>query len=369
MPAAVDCQSCCNAETLYLSAGAWGVCRSRRRRTGPDGRRERRSQAARVLAREAGVEAWTLLRFLARHGYLSDPDRLARAREAFGGALLAVDEASMIDTARMEALLRTARALGVARAALVGDTSQLRAVDAGQPFRLLQRAGMETAVMDEVLRQRDPALLERPAVAGGRAGRADGDLRRAGARGPARRARRGSWLALGLAERADTAVMAPTHAIRREVNAAVREGLAVEGALRGPSLVIDRPVPRQACTALRRPCGIPDASLLPPLPSCGAGIAGSVRPLLVRRTRRECAGAVKEGPQGGLRRRPGMPAWKGGQRWRRGRSDRFESFRRPPAEESRETRPRSETPRPRRDVLAPAGAGQASDGSPGRGIR
>ena len=33
---------------------------------------------------------------------------------------------------------------------LLGDTRQLRAVDAGQPFRVLQKTGMATTVMDEV---------------------------------------------------------------------------------------------------------------------------------------------------------------------------------------------------------------------------
>ena len=211
------------------------------------------ASAARVLAREAGVEAWTLERFLVRHGDLSDPDRLARAREEFNGALLAVDEASMIDTVRMEALLRISRALGVARVALVGDTAQLRAVDAGQPFRLMQRAGMATAVMDEVLRQRDPALLE--AVRRSREGAPGAATEILGER--VREVPRGDlgaeagrrWLALGPEERADTAIMAPTHAIRREVNAAVREGLAAEGALQGPSLVIDRLVDRRLTRA------------------------------------------------------------------------------------------------------------------------
>ena len=46
----------------------------------------------------------------------------------------------------------------MARVALVGDTKQLKAVDAGQPFRLLQKAGMATATMKEVKRQRDPEL-------------------------------------------------------------------------------------------------------------------------------------------------------------------------------------------------------------------
>ena len=115
--------------------------------------------AARVLAREAGIPSRTLQYFLTRFGDLSDPERLARGRADYAGAVLAVDEASMIDTARMEALLRIARDLGVGRVALVGDTAQLKAVDAGQPFRLLQKAGMATATMDEVLRQRDPELL------------------------------------------------------------------------------------------------------------------------------------------------------------------------------------------------------------------
>ena len=211
------------------------------------------ASAARVLAREAGVEAWTLQRFLVRHGDLSDPDRLARGREEFRGALLAVDEASMVDTARMEALLRISRTLGVARVALVGDTAQLRAVDAGQPFRLLQRAGMETAVMDEVLRQRDPALLE--AVTRSREGAPGAATEILGER--VREVPRGDlgaeagrrWLALAPEDRADTAIMAPTHAIRREVNAAVREGLAAEGALQGPSLVIDRLVDRRLTRA------------------------------------------------------------------------------------------------------------------------
>ena len=114
--------------------------------------------AARVLAREAGIPSRTLQYFVTRFADLSDPERLARGRAEYAGAVLAVDEASMIDTVRADALLRIARELDVARVALVGDTAQLKAVDAGQPFRLLQKAGMATATMDEVLRQRDPEL-------------------------------------------------------------------------------------------------------------------------------------------------------------------------------------------------------------------
>ena len=210
--------------------------------------------AARVLAREAGIPARTLQYFLTRFSDLSDPERLARGRAEYGGAVLAVDEASMIDTVRMEALLRIARDLGVARVALVGDTAQLRGVDAGQPFRLLQKAGMVTATMDEVLRQRDPAL--RATVGLAREGEPGAAIAALGNR--VREVRREElgieagrrWLALAPEQRADTLILAPTHAIRRQANEAVREGLAEEGVLRGRTLAVDRLVNRRLTRAL-----------------------------------------------------------------------------------------------------------------------
>ena len=209
--------------------------------------------AARVLEREAGVEASTLQYFLTRFGHLTDPEALARAREDYAGSVLAVDEASMIDTVRMAELLRIAERLGVARVALVGDTAQLRAVDAGQPFRLLQKAGMKTAAMTEVLRQRDPELREavlrsregEPAAA--IEGLGDG-VREAPREALGYEAAR-RWLALTPEARDDTLLLAPTHAIRRQANEAVREGLELEGTLHGRVLAIDRLVDRRLTRA------------------------------------------------------------------------------------------------------------------------
>ena len=205
--------------------------------------------AARVLQREAGIPSRTLQSFLARYRDLGDGEALARARADLSGVVLAVDEASMIDTRRMEALLRIAGEAGVARVALVGDTAQLRAVDAGQPFRLLQKAGMATAMMTEVLRQKDAGLKE--AVARSREGEPGAAMARLG-----RRIREvehealGSeaarcWLDLAPDERRETLLMAPTHAIRRQANRTVREGLEAEGALHGRTLVVDRLVDRR----------------------------------------------------------------------------------------------------------------------------
>ena len=210
--------------------------------------------AARVLEREAGVRSRTLQYFLTRFADLADDDALARAREEYGGAVLAVDEASMIDTVRMQALLAIAARLGVARVALVGDTAQLRAVDAGQPFRLLQKAGMRTATMDEVLRQRDPELLSAVGLArGGEAGEAirtlGGERVIEAAREDLGREAARRWLALPPGERGDTLLLAPTHAIRRQANEAAREGLAREGRLHGRTLTVDRLVDRRLTRA------------------------------------------------------------------------------------------------------------------------
>ena len=210
--------------------------------------------AARVLAREAGIPTRTLQYFLTRFADLSDPARLARARAEYAGAVLAVDEASMIGSVRADALLRIARALKVARVVLVGDTKQLKSVDAGQPFRLLQKAGMATATMKEVKRQRDPEL--RAAVGLAREGEPGAAIAELGNRvrevppealgiEAGRR-----WLALAPEHRADTLILAPTHAICRQANDTVREGLGEEGVLRGRTLAVDRLVNRRLTRAL-----------------------------------------------------------------------------------------------------------------------
>jgi AAA domain len=42
----------------------------------------------------------------------------------------------------------------------VGDKRQHEAVEAGRPYHQLQQVGMQTARLDEIVRQRDPALKE-----------------------------------------------------------------------------------------------------------------------------------------------------------------------------------------------------------------
>ena len=204
--------------------------------------------AVRVLAGEADIPARTLQGFLARYRDVGDgialPERMEQARKTLGGAMLILDEASMVGTVQMRALTRIAGQSGVARLALVGDRKQLRAVEAGQPFGLLQDAGMPMAEMDEVVRQRDAGLrqavlhmvADEPRLAVEELGSGvleteSDELGRKAAQ---------LWLELDPSLRAGTAILAPTHELRAEINQAVRHGLEDEGVLHGPELEIER---------------------------------------------------------------------------------------------------------------------------------
>ena len=150
----------------------------------------------------------------------------------------------MVSTDQMKRLMRVAEKLEVARLVLVGDRSQLRAVEAGQPFRLLQKAGMTTAVMDEILRQREPKL--RAAVNAAQEGEPGEAVELLGSSvhevpwDELGTKAAETWLSLDADTRARTLLVAPTHELRAEINAAVREALAEEGVLRGKALRIDR---------------------------------------------------------------------------------------------------------------------------------
>ena len=208
--------------------------------------------SVRALRREAGLPARTLQGFLSRHRDVADgtvsAEGLARLRALHSGSVLVLDEASMAGTVQTRSLMRIADALDVGRLVLVGDTRQLRAIEAGQPFRQLQEAGLPTAVMDDVLRQRTPHLREAVAhVIGGRPREAldelGDDVHEVGAAELGRTAAR-LWLDLDPSARASTAILAPTHGIRAEVAATVREGLASEGVLKGQEIEIRRLVSR-----------------------------------------------------------------------------------------------------------------------------
>ena len=201
--------------------------------------------AADVLGRETGIHTRTLQWLLARRRAAGlKGESLEALKENFGGAVVVLDEASMVSTDQMRSLLRIADELDTARVVLVGDSGQLRAVEAGQPFRLLQQAGMTTAAMHDILRQRNPELRAAvQAVLAGDPGEAvellGSSVHEVAHEELGEMAAR-TWLALDPATRDDTLLVAPTHALREEINKTVRETLADEGVLRGKPLRIER---------------------------------------------------------------------------------------------------------------------------------
>ena len=70
--------------------------------------------------------------------------------------LLIVDESSMLGTKDMLSILRFANSKNMPKVVLMGDTEQLKAIQAGEPFKDLQKAGMRTAHVNEIVRQKDP---------------------------------------------------------------------------------------------------------------------------------------------------------------------------------------------------------------------
>ncbi len=105
------------------------------------------SRAAQKLG-EAGMETETLQRHLTR-GHRADDGQKR---------LYVVDESSMASTRQMHTFVERLKEND--RVVFVGDTRQHEAVEAGRPYAQLQDAGLRTARLDEIIRQKDPALKE-----------------------------------------------------------------------------------------------------------------------------------------------------------------------------------------------------------------
>ena len=210
------------------------------------------STAATFELNEAGIESRTLQYFLTRYGSIARKDEPVpeEMRREFSNTTLVLDESSMVSTRQMKALFDITSKLEVERVVLVGDKDQLRAVEAGQPFRQLQDHGMATAEVKQIVRQKDSGLKSAvEAVVDGNISLAMAEFasesnahsrlveferedlpRKAGE----------MWLALDPAERDKTLLIAQTHELRQGIHWAIREGLESEGALKGEEITHER---------------------------------------------------------------------------------------------------------------------------------
>src|SRR6202167_1554403 len=180
------------------------------------------SRAARQL-NDAGIESGTLQGFLAR---AANPALRGQKHFYF------VDESSLASTNQMREFL--SRLGPNDRVLLIGDIRQHQGVEAGRPFEQLQEAGMRTAKLDEIVRQRDPALKSTvELLASGQIPAALDALQRQGRiREIPDSDERIRAIAKSYVESpVNTLIVSPDNASRRDLNMAVRQELRAHGAI------------------------------------------------------------------------------------------------------------------------------------------
>jgi ATP-dependent exoDNAse (exonuclease V) alpha subunit len=164
-----------------------------------------------------------------------------------------VDESSLASTRQVRDILRKLDSND--RVLFIGDVRQHQGVDAGKPFEQLVHAGMKTAQLDQIVRQKDPELLRavehlsRGEVAEGIA-LLEQQGRITEITDPERRI---SAIARNYAAHPEkTIVVSPDNASRREINQAVRTELQAIGAVRSENHTLQVLVPRSDMTGADR---------------------------------------------------------------------------------------------------------------------
>lgn len=175
---------------------------------------------------ESGIRSVTLQRHLARGA----EEQRAAAR------FYVVDESSLASTKQMNELFKRLHERD--RVLLVGDTRQHQAVEAGRPYQQLQESGMQTARLDQIVRQKDQEL--RRAVehlSRGQVREAFEQLDRQGRvhEIPQREARLKRIAREYAKEPHGTLVVSPDNQSRREINELIRRELQAAGRVEAKS--------------------------------------------------------------------------------------------------------------------------------------
>ena len=192
------------------------------------------AEAAAQLSKDGNIEAGTLDKHLNNAGREIAQHRKQRTYNSEKQVWI-VDEASQVNTGRMRRLLTAAEKLD-ARVVLVGDPKQLGAIESGKPYDQLMRAGMVTAEMDEIRRQKDQRQLGavRSTIEGniGKAlDKLSPDTKEIEAKTDRLAEMVRDWRNGTDEEREKTLLLTSTNKDRRELNESVRAVLRAEGSL------------------------------------------------------------------------------------------------------------------------------------------
>ena len=192
------------------------------------------AEAAHRLGESLGIETETVAGLLVSQP-LDEPPK---------PSLWIVDEAGLLSMKDAHVLLRRA-ALEQARVLLVGDTRQLSAVEAGNPFKSLQAGGMTTAYLETHRRQQSQVL--RSAVELVAQGQIDNGIQLLEqaecVREIAEAEKRSQqvaqdYLSLPAAEREKTLILAGTNQERLDLTQKIRAKLQIEGDLGPDSFIL-----------------------------------------------------------------------------------------------------------------------------------
>ena len=171
--------------------------------------------------REEGLTANTLASFLK-----------AKDKGIDNKTIIILDEAGVVPSRQMDQLLKIAEQAG-AYVRPIGDTGQTKPIEASPSFAQMQAAGMATAIMDDIQRQKNPMLKE--AVEHASAGRIDRSLDKIDVvhsiedSGDRRRQMVRDFTELAPETRDRTIIVAGTNEARKELNAGIREALGTVG--------------------------------------------------------------------------------------------------------------------------------------------
>ena len=190
------------------------------------------ASAAKVLGEELNIESNTVARKLVS----SSPEK-----ERSQKPIWIVDEAGLLSAKDTHNLLQKAETER-ARILLVGDTRQLSAVEAGNPFKSLQKAGIDTAYLNQSLRQKAQDLKEAvDKISEGQITEGVGILDNNGRIHEAGDTRAeqiaNDYMNLSPSERKQTIILAGTNADREDILHQIRERLKEEGIIVGETQV------------------------------------------------------------------------------------------------------------------------------------
>ncbi len=216
------------------------------------------ASAAKVLGDEIGIESNTVARHLitpqqpenkfksspmpkqSKQGRERQEQQLNRIEQDYwkensARQIWIVDEAGLLNAKDTHALLKRAEQ-EEAKVLLVGDTRQLSAVEAGNPFKSLQKAGIETAYLNQSMRQKSQDL--KAAVDKISDGQINDGVKILDENGRIKdsgdeRANQiaSDYMNLSPEERKKTLILAGTNKDREEILGEIREQLKQEGSL------------------------------------------------------------------------------------------------------------------------------------------